>query len=43
MEAKKRAEEALSNSHSDMDLAQAQGLLAESIAQLNLIKKRKSR
>jgi F-type H+-transporting ATPase subunit epsilon len=43
MEARKRAEEALSNSQSEMDVAQAQALLAESIAQINLIKKRKAK
>ncbi len=41
IEAKKKAQEAISNSQSEMDLAQAQSLLAESIAQLNMIRKRK--
>ncbi len=43
LEARKKAEEAISNTRSDMDLAQAQSLLAESIAQLNMIRKRKSK
>ncbi|MBN1378721.1 MAG: F0F1 ATP synthase subunit epsilon [Gammaproteobacteria bacterium] len=43
LEARKKAEEAISNKHSDIDLAQAQSMLAESIAQLNMIRKRKSK
>ena len=43
LEARKRAEDALANSQSDVDIAQAQALLAESIAQINLIRKRKSK
>lgn len=43
LEAKKKAEDALAMTRSAVDIAQAQALLAESIAQLNMIRKRKSK
>ncbi len=43
LEAKKRAEEALANQSSDVDLAMAQAELAEAAARLHLLQKLKTK
>ena len=43
IEAKKRAEEAMSNAQSDQDISTTQAALAESMAQLQMITKMRSK